>query len=297
MLDIIVSDMTNYDMADARTLAQVRMVLKDALAPKYGEGEAAAMARKVLMHLKGWDLPHLLADENREASDYVRGRAGEILDALLRDVPLQYALGETSFYGLSLKVAPGVLIPRPETEELVDMIVKENQKPDLRVLDLCTGSGAIALALARNLPYSEVTAVDVSPEAVKIARENAEKLKAKVEIICDDVFRWMPQGEFNIMVANPPYVDESEKVGMDANVLNYEPHIALFVPDDNPLLFYRRIAAMGEEALAAGGRLYFEINPRHAGELKAMLESLDYVDVRLMKDVHGKVRFATATHV
>lgn len=278
----------------AETLAQVKRALKDALSPRYGEREAATMARMILMHLKGWDLPHLLADENREASSYIKGRSAEILDRLLHDMPLQYALGETYFYGLTLKVAPGVLIPRPETEELVDIIVKQNQRPDLRVLDLCTGSGAIAAALARNLPFSEVTALDVSPEAVAVARDNFSALKVKVELLQDDVFSWLPSDNYDIIVANPPYVDESEKVGMEPNVLDYEPHIALFVPDDDPLRFYVRIADMAREALSEGGKLYFEINPRHADELKKMLMAKDFRSVEIVRDVHGRERFCIA---
>lgn len=278
----------------AVSLSDVRIALRNALTPKYGEREATAMARMIVMNLKGWDFPHLMANENREASDFIKGRSGEILEKLLRDMPLQYALGETDFYGLKLKVASGVLIPRPETEELVDLIVKENRRDDLRVMDICTGSGAIAIALARNLPFSEVTALELSPEAMEIARENARKLKTRIEFVETDVFHWLPEDKFDIIVSNPPYVDESEKSRMEKNVLDYEPAIALFVPDEDPLRFYRRIIEIGKEALEEEGRLYFEINPRHADELKKLLEYNGYSDVRLIKDVHGNFRFCTA---
>lgn len=281
---------------NAVTLAEVRTSLRDALTPKYGASEAAAMARAVLMNLKGWDLPHLLADEGREASEFIKGRAFEILQQLLKDMPLQYILGSADFYGLKLRVGPGVLIPRPETEELVDLIVKENKDSDLRVLDLCTGSGAIAITLARNLPFSRVEAVDVSPEAVEIVRENAKNLNTKINVEEADVFDAdLPLNPpYDIIVSNPPYVDESEKAEMEANVLDYEPHLALFVPDDDPLRFYRRIAEIGKDALAKDGKLYFEINPRHASELKALLESMGYDDVSIIRDAHGRDRFATA---
>lgn len=277
------------------TLAEVRSALRLALTPKYGEREAQAISRTVLMTLKGWDLPRLLADESREAGPYVVNRCREILDNLLKDMPLQYALKETNFYGLKLNVGPGVLIPRPETEELVDLIVKENDRNDLHVLDLCSGSGAIAFALARNLPFSEVEAVEISPEALSIARENAGKLKINVKFKEDDIFKLkLPADSYDLIVSNPPYVDESEKADMEPNVLNYEPHSALFVPDSNPLVFYDRIAKLAAEALVQGGKLYLEINPRHSEQLKKLLESKGLVEVEILRDVHGKERFAKA---
>lgn len=254
------------------------------------------MSRLILMHLKGWDLSHLLAFEEREAGEFIKARSGEIVADLLADIPLQYILGETRFYGLDLKVRPGVLIPRPETEELVDLIVKENQKADLRVLDLCTGSGAIAVALSRNLPFADITAIDISPTAVEVAKENAANLKTRINISRQDIFDLLlAPGSFDIIVSNPPYVDESEKAEMEANVVDHEPHEALFVPDDNPLLFYRRIAELAGEALTAGGRLYLEINPRHAADLRDMLIRYGFDNVAILKDIHGRERFATAT--
>lgn len=277
------------------SLEEVRRALRFALQPKYGDREATAMARTALMSLKGWNLSELMANEDRLASDYILGRSEEILKQLLADMPLQYALGETHFHGLTLKVRPGVLIPRPETEELVDIIVKENPQSDLRVLDLCTGSGAIALALARSLPFSQVDAVDIAPEAIEIARENAASLKTDIKITQGDVFSLsLPSGYYDIIVSNPPYIDESERKDMEANVLSYEPHLALFVSDDDPLKFYRRISSMAREALVDGGRLYFEINPRHARELKSCLEEDGFTEVEILKDIHGKDRFATA---
>lgn len=253
------------------------------------------MAREIILHLKGWSVEQLLADENREASEYVINRSQEILQQLLKDVPLQYILGEAYFYGLKLKVVPGTLIPRPETTELVDLIVKENPQADLRVLDLCTGTGAIAVALARNLRFPQITAIDISDVAVKTTLENSRQLKVKLNVEQGDVFKltW-PKDSFDIIVSNPPYVDESERATMERNVLDYEPAEALFVPDDNPLVFYTRIADIGNESLSAGGRLYFEINPRHAAELSALLAGKGYSDIRVIKDINGKDRFAKA---
>lgn len=285
----------NLQFKDSATLADVRRALQQALAAKYGEREATAMSRAVLMQLKGWDLTRLLANEDREASDFIKGRSQEIFSLLMKDVPLQYALGETNFYGLKLKVAPGVLIPRPETEELVDLIVKENKRSDLEVLDLCTGSGAIAIALARNLPFSRVEAVDISPEAIKIAGENIADLKVNVKLRKDDVFTLtLPSSNYDIMVSNPPYVAESEKTDMEHNVLDYEPHEALFVKDDDPLVFYKRIADLAVKALVPDGKLYFEINPLFANRLIHLLKDLGFRDIRIIKDIHGKERFAAA---
>lgn len=279
----------------ASSIADVRLALREALAPKYGEGEAAAISRLVMMTLKGWDLPRLMANEEREAGSSLKARAADILVKLQNDMPVQYALGEASFYGLKLAVGPGVLIPRPETEELVDIIVKENPGADLRVLDLCTGSGAIALALARNLPFSKVVGVDISEKALAYALQNAQKLKAGVKFVKDDVFSMrLPAESFDIIVSNPPYVGLSEKAAMERNVLDYEPAEALFVADDQPLIFYKAIIGLARTALAKGGRLYFEINPLHSRQLRASLEGAGFSDVEIIKDTHGKDRFASA---
>ena len=276
----------------AVSLGDLRKYLRESLADKFGEREASAIAALILTTLKGWTFTQLLASEDREASDFVKNRALEILDQVSNDMPVQYALGQTSFYGLILKVGPGVLVPRPETEELVDLIVKENTEADLNVIDLCTGSGAIALALARNLPFSKVTAIDISNKALAYAEENNKALKTKIYIEKADIFSLsLPKDSFDIMVSNPPYVCDSEKSVMDANVLNYEPHEALFVPDADPLKFYKHIADLGRTSLVAGGRLYLEINPLHARELSRFLEEKGYRGVETVKDIHGKERF------
>lgn len=283
------------DFSPSDSLQQVRRKLQSALTPKYGEREATALARTVMLSLKGWSWPVLLANEDRLAGDLIAGRCREVLDRLLEDMPVQYALGQATFFGLQFAVGPGVLIPRPETEQLVDLIITQNREADLRVLDLCTGSGAIAVALARNLPFSSVEAVDVSPEALGYARQNAERLKANVSFQEADVFHLnLKSGFYDIIVSNPPYVDESEKSTMEPNVLDYEPHLALFVPDSEPLVFYRQIVRLATDSLRPGGRLYFEINPRHEAELRALLESYGFEDIEFYKDVHGTTRFSSA---
>lgn len=282
-------------MTANQPLHEITAELRKVLSPKFGDGEAKAIIRLIFHHLKGWNTTDMVINEARPISDITVSRIGEIVDRLMKDEPIQYIVGEAYFYGMDLDVAPGVLIPRPETEELVDRIVKDNGVSDLRMLDVGTGSGCIAIALARNLPFPVVDAVDISEKALDIAKGNARKLKAAVNFSRQDIFKFTPDpASLDIIVSNPPYIDESEKVSMEANVLDYEPHEALFVPDDDPLKYYRRIATIGIEALKPGGKLYFEINPRHASELKSMLQRMGYEDVEISLDIHGKQRFITA---
>lgn len=265
--------------------------LRNTLTPLYGHGETEAIIRLVFQHLKGWGTVDLLINENRVLSDYMRQKLSEIKERLERREPVQYISGLAYFYGMDFIVRPGVLVPRPETEELVDLIVSRNKKPDMRVLDMGTGTGCIAIALARNLPFSKITAVDNSTVAVETAQENAALFKADISVLQEDIFTWEPDpASFDIIVSNPPYVNLSESATMDANVLDYEPHDAIFVPDDDPLVYYRRIAEMAKKALAAGGRLYFEINPRHAESMIEMLSTLGFTEVKTYLDIHGKKR-------
>lgn len=262
------------------------------LTPLYGEGEAKAMTRLIFHNLKGWSVTDLVINADQPVSQYIADKINNIVAQLNTGMPLQYILGEARFYGMDLKVSPAVLIPRQETEELVDLIVTQNKSNDLNVLDICTGSGAIAIALARNLPFSKVEALDISEDALKIAQINAEDKHAGIKFDCADIFKWNPQSDFyDIIVSNPPYIAEKEKVDMDKNVLDFEPHIALFVPDDDPLRFYKRIAEVASVGLKRGGKLYLEINPLYADRLKTLLES-KFKDVVIIKDISGRNRFA-----
>lgn len=286
-----------YDMFDKDRewkVGELLRALQRELSPEYGEGEARAMSRLIFHHLKGWNATELIINEDRPVSEYVVEKVNEILKRLLTGEPLQYVLGEARFYGMDLKVSPAVLIPRPETEELVDLIVHGNPGQDLRVLDVGTGSGAIAIALSRNLPFSQVTAIDISSDALRIARENASALHARINFLHEDVFRYEPVAEsFDIIVSNPPYIAESERKDMERNVLEHEPAQALFVSDSEPLIYYSRIAEIGRNALVPGGRLYFEINPLFAEDLRKMLESDGYGDVRIIDDISHRPRFAS----
>lgn len=275
------------------TVARLGREIVAELTPAYGEGEAKAMMRLIFHHLKGWGMTELAIHADNPVSDYLQSSVAKIIERLKTKEPLQYILGEAYFYGMNLKVTPATLIPRPETAELVDFIVKDyGELKDMRVLDVGTGSGAIAIALARNLPFSDVSAIDISADAIAVAKENASNMRASVNFRQADVFKFNPKPDsLDIIVSNPPYIDESEKTAMDANVLDYEPHSALFVPDDNPLLFYKAIADIAVDALMKGGGLYFEINPRHAEEMIEMLKSKGFVDIRTHRDISGKTRF------
>lgn len=274
------------------TTARMTAELRRNLSPIYGDGEARAMIRLIFHSLKGWSQTDMVINADTQLSDYIIDKIKDIKSRLLKNEPIQYILGEAYFYGMNLKVTRDTLIPRPETEQLVDMIVKENNESDLRILDIGTGSGAIAIALSRNLRFAKVAAIDISEGALKVAEENATNLHADISFINCDVFEYSAKPDsFDIIVSNPPYIDDSEKKGMESNVLDYEPHSALFVPDNNPLIFYSKIAELGCKSLSNGGKLYFEINPRHAEELRQLLVDDGYEDVEIISDIYGKQRF------
>jgi release factor glutamine methyltransferase len=228
----------------------------------------------------------------------------EILSGLKQHKPIQYLLGETEFYGLRFKVNEDVLIPRPETEELVDLIIRydtersrsahENIK--LKILDIGTGSGCIAISLAKNLPNSRVYALDVSKTALNVAKTNAEQNEVEITFVEADILdseSWnldFKELEFDIIVSNPPYVRQLEKVEIQSNVLDYEPHLALFVEDNNPLQFYKAITNFAVNNLKAEGELYFEINQYLGDETKQLLIDANFKNIELLKDLNNNFR-------
>ncbi len=263
--------------------------------PVLGEREAKASMRIAAEDIFGWTQTDLIVKGDDEISDFRASQLDSVADRIVLGEPLQYVLGKAHFYGMSFEVTPDVLIPRPETSELVDIIVRDNPRPDLRVLDVGTGSGCIAVALARNLPFSRLTALDVSERALEVARRNAKKFKTSVTFIHADIMKWdAPSDSFDIIVSNPPYIAEHERADMEARVLAHEPASALFVPDADPIMFYRRISAVASIALVRGGKLYFEINPLFASEVCAELKKSGFEDVRIERDIHGRQRFALA---
>ncbi|MEZ4796442.1 MAG: peptide chain release factor N(5)-glutamine methyltransferase [Flavobacteriaceae bacterium] len=210
--------------------------------------------------------------------------------------PIQYIIGDTEFYGLVFKVNASVLIPRPETEELVDWIILDCKgKQNINILDIGTGSGCIAISLAKNLPNTKVFALDVSKDAIKTAKQNAIDNDVEVGFIEADILDYdFGDMQFDVVVSNPPYVREMEKEAMSANVLNHEPHLALFVKDDDALLFYRKINEHSKKILKPNGQLYFEINENLGQKTKELLVSNGFSDVELKKDIFGKDRMIKA---
>lgn len=219
----------------------------------------------------------------------------EIFDNWLSDFrrnrPVQYLLGYTWFYNFKIKVNEKVLIPRPETEELVSIIVEKHPSAQ-RIIDWCTGSGCIGLAIKSGIPEAEVMGYDLSEEAIEVAKRNAFDLSLEVEFQTKDVLKdWPPLAQPDLIVSNPPYVCESEAQDMESNVLDFEPHLALFVPDVDPLLFYRHLFEKGYAELKKGGSLYAEINPHYAKHILILAKSKPWAEVTLMKDFQGKERF------
>ena len=219
-----------------------------------------------------------------------------IISRLLTYEPIQYILGTTSFFGLEFKVDSNVLIPRPETEELVAWILKQtDSSQSLKILDIGTGSGCIAISLVKHLPNVEIYALDVSPKALEIAEFNAQQNAVKLNMIKANVLDWKPTDlSFDLIVSNPPYVREIEKERMAPNVLENEPHLALFVENDNPLVFYRAIVELGKQTLKKQGQLYFEINEYLGKETQALFSSDTFEDVQLKSDIFGKHRMICA---
>ena len=254
----------------------------------YSQAEAENLVFWLFEHhvgLRRSELPLAIPSEtNREPllGDFQRLLTGE---------PIQYILGEAPFYGRIFLVTRDTLIPRNETEELVHRILKENPKPRLRVLDLGTGTGCIPITLALELKDPEMYALDVSVEALEVARQNALNLGANVQFLEGDLLGRAPNfALFDVLVSNPPYVPLRDQEEMHANVLNFEPHLALFVPDEDPLLFYRAIGSWGKQLLKKGGKLYLEIYENLADELVQLLLSLGYSQVQVHQDLNGKNR-------
>lgn len=269
--------------------------IRSRLQPYYTAEEVSALSRIVCCDLLGQAPTDYYLGKDIALSPKKEQELEDILQRLSRFEPLQYIEGRTLFLGRELLVAPGVLIPRPETEELVELMLKEIPA-DARILDVGTGSGCIAISLAKELPDALVTAWDVSPEALNVARANARKLQADVRFVECDVLACQVDevGLYDVIVSNPPYVTEAEKADMEPNVLQWEPSLALFVPDDDSLRFYRRIAVLGRDMLADGGRLYFEINRAYGREMVEMLRAMGYVGVRVEKDLSQNDRFVIA---
>lgn len=263
------------------------------LEPLYGNGEARAITDYVLDVCFGLSKADILCGAVEEMTAEKAAELNKIFGRLTEGEPVQYVLGRAEFSGRWFNVRPGVLIPRPETEELCAWITADSKaSASPKVLDIGTGSGCIAITLQLDMPESKVTAWDISADALDVARENAQQLGANVNFVKLDALNAKPEGEWDVIVSNPPYICEKEKKDMAVNVLEHEPHTALFVPDADPLLFYRAITRLAVQTLSKGGRLYFEINPIYADDTCHMMRAEGMTAVELRSDMYGKQRMA-----
>ena len=337
--------MLSNQIATSNIKMKTYQQLWQSLTPLYDAGEAQAIVRTVLDVKYGMTLTDIICGKVNEISADEERKLEEIIIRLQKGEPVQYVLGEADFAGRPFHVEPGVLIPRPETAELCQWIEKDMIEKSIvssedspedssgnspqatddarRILDICTGSGCIAITLGLNIPNSEVTGWDISEDALRIAQGNVEMMKAgNVRIEHQDALALpkaaetdnekmkgnddkevvKPKGEaktpstqkWDLIVSNPPYICEKEKADMEKNVLEHEPSLALFVPDEDPLKFYRAIAEYAASALKSGGALYFEINPIYEKETREMLLKLDFKDIETKEDAFGKKRMMRA---
>ncbi|WP_294823658.1 peptide chain release factor N(5)-glutamine methyltransferase [uncultured Flavobacterium sp.] len=277
-------------------LKDYRTYFLEKLTPFYDAMEAESFFNIALSELKGWKRIDVAMNPGEVLSDDEVVKWNTVLAELQEQKPIQYIFGRTQFYGLKFEVNENTLIPRPETEELVELIINENSsQANIKILDIGTGSGCIAISLAKHLPMAEVSAIDVSEKALAVAKRNAIATGVQVNFTLKNILEAeaLPD-RYDIIVSNPPYVRNLEKAEIRANVLNHEPHLALFVPDADPLLFYRKIALMAKADLAGNGRLYFEINQYLGNETVEMLEGFGFKNVTLKKDIYGNDRMVSA---
>jgi len=271
--------------------------IKDNLTGYYPEFEIESIIYIILEHVLGYDRLQVNLKRHETIVPGKMRIIKNIVKRLRKNEPIQYILGETEFYGLKFKVTPDVLIPRPETEELVDWIINENQHKCPRILDIGTGSGCIPVTLSKNIREAKVTGWDISDQALTIAKENALNNSVYVDFLNVDILNWETRvfkTTYDIIVSNPPYVRVLEKDRMSPNVLENEPHLALFVPDEDALVFYREITSFASKYLNKGGKLYFEINEAFGPDTVKLLQDAGFRDIYLKKDIPGKDRMIRA---
>jgi len=275
-----------------RTIKDIRFYLSRELICVYNETEIRVLADIIIKTVTGTAKLHQLYDNGY----LIRAKDAEkiiwITGELKTGKPIQYILGETTFYNCTIKVSSSTLIPRPETEELVDLIIRENKGYNGNILDFGSGSGCIAIALATNLPLAKLTGIEISDDAIRIAQKNAVLNNVKASFIQGNIFAFDNDSvsKAGIIVSNPPYVRNSEKSLMAKNVLDFEPHLALFVTDSDPLIYYKAILNLAEKLLLPQGRLYFEINEVMGRSLIQLFESYDYSEIEIVHDINDKER-------
>ncbi len=277
------------------TVRHILDTYQQKLGEQYSAAEVRAIACAVFHDRLGWDAGELLMNRDRVLSDVYHTSVCAPLQELQAGVPLQYVLGSITFHGLRINVGPAVLIPRPETEELVDRIIRAQLQPPQRIIDIGTGSGCIALALKQAFPAAQVIGIDISADALDVARRNATHNELDAEWRLLDVL--VPDaslGVADLIVSNPPYVPRSDERDMEAHVREHEPHLALFVEDDDPLLFFRTIAQLGLMSLSPDGQLWFEGHHLHIQDIPTVLLAMGYSEVQLLNDLSGQPRFISA---
>ncbi|WBL21686.1 peptide chain release factor N(5)-glutamine methyltransferase [Zunongwangia sp. HRR-M8] len=279
------------------TTTQLKNQFLEDLGGKYPKEEILSFFNFLAEHILKRSRLQMALEPNKEISDAEISQFEVALARLKKFEPIQYIIGETEFFSLNFKVAPGVLIPRPETEELVQWILDEvslQQNKNLQILDIGTGSGCIPISLKKHLPKAQISAIDISEEALKIAKINAEQNEVSIDFMRKDILsaEKLPL-QFDIIVSNPPYVRELEKAEMQQNVLRYEPETALYVKDENPLLFYEKITKLAQEGLAKNGLLFFEINQYLVEETETMVKDHGF-KTDLRKDMFGNFRMLKA---
>ncbi len=273
------------------TISAIKAYFFTSLSDYYPENEVESFYFILCEHYLSFSRIQVRTNSQKNLSESELLKFHYAIKELKKFKPVQQITGIQFFYDHEFFVSPHTLIPRPETEELVDLIVKENEHFDGRLLDIGTGTGAIAISLDLALPKSQVTAFDVSQKALETAKKNKFKLNSEVDFVLEDILNPSYEGDgFDVIVSNPPYVLEEEKREMQTNVLDFEPHLALFVENYNPLLFYKEIVRFCQRFLNQGGKLYLEINERYGSETAELLAQNSFVDVEVIQDLNGKDR-------
>jgi len=273
----------------------ITQLIKQSLRGYYSSTEIDSFIKIIVRDILGYTLLDLYLDKDIELTLEQEQKIKEIIGRLLRYEPIQYIAGKVEFYGRNFFVTSGVLVPRPETEELVDIIIKENKDSAPIILDIGTGSGCIAISLFEHLNSPETIGWDISEVALEVARKNSDCLRRGIRFEEVNVLDFECEEEkYDLIVSNPPYVMETEKTYMEPNVLDWEPHGAIFVEDNDPLVFYRVISEKARKMLSENGKIYFEINPLFWWDIEEMMKKLGYRNIHVIKDLSGKERFIKA---
>ena len=281
------------------TVREELLEIRGRLDGVFDRREREAVILLIFEYVKNWSRVDLIINEGKELSEFSKNEIDRIIDRLLLGEPIQYITGNARFFGMDFNVRPGVLIPRPETEELVDWICDDAKgESDLSILDIGTGSGCIAISLAKHLTFPNVTALDFSKTAIDQTKENAQLQRTNIKLIEADMYQWIPgSNSYDIIVSNPPYIAPDEKVDMEVRVKDFEPEEALFVEASDPIRPYKRIEEIASNALKPNGNVYLELNPRFADQVKAYYTDKGWQDVEIRLDSYGKKRMLKATRI